>query len=98
MAKVIDKHKVAESQAIADPIIHALSDFRIENDAFPERLEELVPDYLKELPRPSVGFLNKQSFFYSRYENEDQFFIGFRCPAWMISHYSSEGDEWVVDD
>ncbi len=42
--------KAERGYAVCGPIITALEQYQAENDAYPEVLEELVPDYLPETP------------------------------------------------
>lgn len=46
---------VTETKRRGDIIRVALTEYRLQNGAFPEQLSELVPNFLQEIPLPTVG-------------------------------------------
>src|SRR6058998_2375239 len=46
---------VHETKRRGDVILHALEQYRLRTGAFPNDLKQLVPEYVKEIPQPSVG-------------------------------------------
>lgn len=47
--------QVAETKKRGDAVRHALSEHNKKTGAFPASLDALVPQYLKEIPQPTVG-------------------------------------------
>jgi hypothetical protein len=97
-SNIINKIKIEASQDTARGIILALENFKKEKGNYPSSLKELTPIYLEEIPKPHIGFINKQKFHYSKSNDKEKYVLGFPCAAWMLSQYHSESGEWVVDD
>ncbi|MHC4474098.1 MAG: type II secretion system protein [Planctomycetota bacterium] len=97
-SNIINKIKLEASQDTASGIILALEDFKKEKGNYPSSLNELTPIYLEEIPKPHVGFINKQKFHYNKSNDKEKYVLGFPYAAWMLSQYDSELGEWVVDD
>ncbi len=97
-SNIINKIKLEASQDTASGIILALEDFKKEKGNYPSSLNELTPIYLEEIPKPHVGFINKQKFYYNKSNKNEKYVLGFPYVAWMFSQYDSELGEWVVDD
>ena len=47
--------KIQQSKAIGNKILDAIDQYHADNGSFPERLEDLVPKYLKEVKPPTAG-------------------------------------------
>ena len=54
--------------------------------------------YLKEIPKPHVGFITTQKFHYDKSNKKEKYVLWFPYVEWMLSQYDSELGEWVVDD
>lgn len=98
------QHHVVVSQ----PIIVALDNYRLDHDAYPSELEELVPIYLDSIPRPTclqfspfqgdyqIVFCNVRS-----YNGEDYEVIGIKSILWLdvvqsgfMQRYALETGQW----
>ncbi len=97
-SNIINKIKLEASQETANGIILALEDFKKEKGKYPSSLNELTPIYLEEIPRPHVGFINKQKFQYNKSSDKERYVLGFPYAAWMLRQYDSELGKWVVHD
>ena len=97
-SNIINKVKLEASQDTASSIILAIENFNREKGNYPNSLNELTPSFLEEIPKPHVGFINKQKFHYNKSSDKEKYILGFRYAAWMFSQYDSELGEWVVDD
>ena len=87
---------IEESKKRAEPIIVALEEYFSNHGAFPKTLEDLVPDYIKELPLPTAG---TRSWRYK--SRERAFSLSFGCGT---DHYpnctfswSASGKRWILD-
>ena len=88
---------VESSKARGDKIIEQFERFRGKNGRYPESLDELVPHYMAEIPRPAEG----EGFFYTPKENgyEIRFGFWFARPGdlYPSGTYSSKNKEWFVN-
>jgi hypothetical protein len=78
------------------PIFVALEEYRKDHNKFPEKLEDLVPEYLSRVPRPAWRFRYR----YQVYENGQTYTIAhiIRGDADDWNCYTSDTKEWVVHD
>jgi hypothetical protein len=69
-------------------VIAALERYRDEQHAYPERLAQLVPTYIPEIPRPRIGLIDHEGENF-RYTNfGDSFALEFTSILWMLCAYS----------
>jgi hypothetical protein len=63
-------------------------------DRYPERLDDLVPEYISSVPAANYGILGKDKFFYSAHDGP-QPFIYYRClPLFGNCYYYVECRCW----
>ncbi len=70
----------------ATRVLVALETFKQENAIYPDRLGELVPDYLASVPRPAMGLLPNDEFTYSNFG--DSYALEFASVQWVQCGYS----------
>lgn len=80
---------VAENLQRADRIILALYYFKEERSSFPESLEELVPNFLPEMPTMANG----DGFFYTT-KLVNGFHLSFRVRPGYGCGYTSRFERW----
>jgi len=47
---------VVETKRRGDIVCHAIDAYRAKTGKYPSRLEDLQPEFLREIPQPSVGY------------------------------------------
>jgi hypothetical protein len=69
-------------------VLDALEAYKKAEGTYPEKLEELVPKYLAEVPRPGIGLLGNEDdrFSYSNYG--DSYALEFASVLWVQCQYS----------
>lgn len=95
---------------VAQSVLVALEAYKADHDTYPERLRDLTPDYLEEVPRPHIGLIEDEDeyFNYSKYSQED-FSLEFASVQWVQCAYSppyefaaydpgEEGEEDLSDE
>jgi hypothetical protein len=77
---------------VAPVVLDALAAFREATDAYPDELQDLVPDYLAEVPRPRVGPIRHdgERFLYTNLG--DSYLLEFACTKWVQCAYSPPYD------
>ena len=83
------------AKTTGDLIAGALEQHKVATGRYPDRLGELVPRFFQELPRPQVGVLAQEHFFYAR--NNDGYVLGFNEAAMLQTRRSAEGT-WFTGD
>jgi hypothetical protein len=63
-------YRKKEATLSAAPLVLALEEYKKEHDASPERLQDLVPRYIKEIPRASKAIFS--SWEYDYFKNGDR--------------------------
>jgi hypothetical protein len=84
---------------IAPTVIAALERYRGDHGTYPEELENLVPQYLPEIPLPRIGWLDSrdETFLYTYLG--DSFLLEFPSVIWVQCAYSpAYRDESVEDE
>jgi len=87
---------IEESKKRAEPIIVALEEYFSVHGTFPKRLEDLVPEYIEELPPPTAG---TRQWRYKPRERAFSLSFGYgkdHYPNCTFS-WSSSGKRWIVD-
>jgi len=79
--------RAARDQTALDLLV-ALEAYKRERDTYPETLEDLVPEYLQEVPRPAIGLIRDDDdrFAYSNYG--DSYALEFASVLWVQCQYS----------
>ncbi len=69
-------------------VLVALEEYKKERETYPETLDELVPDYVAEVPRPAIGLIRDEDdrFAYSNYG--DSYALEFASVLWVQCQYS----------
>lgn len=89
------------SKKAAYEIIKALERYRNEKGEYPEKLEELVPQYLTQIPKDKSKrpFFKYCDFYYCKSERIDNYFtLTFPLPSWMLCTYDSATKKWEIND
>ena len=79
--------RVARDQTALDVLV-ALEAYKQARGTYPETLDELVPDYVEEVPRPAIGVIRDEDdrFAYSNYG--DSYALEFASVLWVQCQYS----------
>jgi hypothetical protein len=69
-------------------VLDALEAYKKDNATYPESLDDLVPKYLTEIPRPEIGIIRDEDdrFSYSNYG--DSYALEFASVLWVQCQYS----------
>jgi hypothetical protein len=69
-------------------VLVALEEYKQKHATYPETLEELVPEFLPEVPRPAIGVIRDEDdrFQYSNYG--DSYALEFASVLWVQCQYS----------
>jgi hypothetical protein len=78
-------------------IILAIDTYFEETGKYPERIDELRPKYLIEIPKSYV-FLTSDDFKYSYWKEKNIYRLAFRRPAYTIYEYRSDYKQWIQTD
>lgn len=90
------KHKVDEAKKEVERIAEAAHRFHADEGRFPDKLDELAPKYLPEIPKPIVGddrswgYHNRGEWFVLAFEKSKY------LPLYMYD--SRHNGRWYVDD
>ena len=76
----------------AEIIIQACGQYWNQKGGFPDRLEDLVPDYLKQVPRAKYAFSNNRFIYRSRPDSHTLMYVAF--PPFGRKIYSFENRKW----
>jgi len=76
----------------AEIIIQACEQYWHQKGGFPDRLEDLVPDYLKQVPRAKYAFSNNRFIYRSRPDSHTLMYVAF--PPFGRKIYSLENQKW----
>ena len=79
--------RAARDRTALDVLV-ALEAYKQARATYPERLDELVPDYIAEVPRPAIGLYRDEDdrFAYSNYG--DSYMLEFASVLWVQCQYS----------
>lgn len=90
-----DSHRVKESIRRGDEIVAALKQFKNDHGDYPEKLEQLVPQYLEAIPPPVAG---ENYWKYDRGEPPHGAILYFSTPDdYPIGYYYLKNGEWRID-
>ncbi len=69
-------------------VLDALEKYKKDKATYPDKLDELVPEYLAEIPRPPIGLIRDEDdrFSYSNYG--DSYALEFASVLWVQCQYS----------
>ena len=88
----------AEARDETSPlVIGALEAYRVERGSYPDRLEDLVPDFLPGVPEPRMGLYahDDERFTYSSFG--DSYALEFSAALWVQCAYSPAYDDSFDD-
>jgi hypothetical protein len=88
--------RVDGTQWTGDSIIRQLDAFRQRNGKYPNRLDELVPQYLRSIPAPRVG----RDWIYESLEVGKEFKLMFAVGEYRYpnSRFYSQVGRWYTDE
>jgi hypothetical protein len=80
----------------AAAVFDALAAFHENRGEYPEALEDLVPSYLAEVPRPRIGLIAHQGERFLYTNLGDSYLLEFACAKWVQCAYSPpyDADGW----
>lgn len=87
----VSEESVEESKRRAERIAEKVREFRRDNGQYPEELSAITPDYLDEIPKPTVG---GEGWNYGVARDGD-FVIEFGDGPWWL--YDSGTSDWRYD-
>jgi hypothetical protein len=90
----IIKYQKSATMDNAEPLIHALEKYNYDRNLYPQNLNELKTEYLTNIPRTKMGWLNVD-FEYTPYNNMKEFRLSFKYLATLRCIYNSEMKNWV---
>jgi len=94
------QYEIYQSKKTAMKVVEAVDKFQAEKGHYPEKMEELIPDYIAEIPKVKGGFISK-GLFYRLYENHEMnnkdpvYCVGF---MYFVRHVYYCSDERVWGD
>ncbi len=79
--------RTARDRTALDVLV-ALEAYKRDRNTYPEKLDELVPDYFEAVPRPAIGLIRNEDdrFEYSNYG--DSYALEFASVLWVQCQYS----------
>ena len=87
--------RVARSQRVGDAIIVEIKKFREDRGQFPERLDELTPEYLETIPPPLAG---SGQWHYERRDEGASYMLQFQTiDTYPCCFFESTYGKWYVD-
>tara|TARA_R110002072_G_scaffold46591_10_gene129211 strand:- start:241849 stop:242361 length:513 start_codon:yes stop_codon:yes gene_type:complete len=90
LAFVLNRNQVEDNKVLGDQVAMALEQHWGVHGSYPESLEQLVPDFLVELPSASAGVLGSTPFWYMGGERAGGCVLGFEAMS-GIAAMRSEG-------
>jgi hypothetical protein len=88
----------AEARDETSPlVIAALEAYRVERGSYPDRLEDLVPEFLSAVPEPRMGLIaqDDEKFVYTSFG--DSYALEFSAALWVQCAYSPPYDDSFDD-
>lgn len=85
--------QMAQVRNTAAPLFAALTRFKVDNGQYPSQLNQLVPEYIHEIPSATVG----EEWEYWREDDGDGFQLS-RRKGKSFYYYKSQYDKWTLDD
>ncbi len=92
---LLENHQVSASKETAKPIIEAVENFHANHNSYPQTMDQLVPDYLRDIPRTKMGFGNKE-YGFKNYNNQVE--LIFRSYLSLGHSYDFKEKSWHVFD
>ena len=94
----INHEKIKVSEETANQIIISLEEYKNKKGDYPRYLTEITPEFIRGIPVPAVGFMNKHKFKYFKPEKKSNFILSFPFNLGMTNRYDSDLGEWILDD
>ena len=94
--KIVDK-QIASAKDRSRQLIYALDKYYDTNNQYPERLEQLAPNYLAEIPNTGMGII-KSNFEYKPQDSHKDYWLSFEelfNTKWI---YIKSRETWIMDD
>ncbi len=82
--------KAEKGYKLSEPIIAALERYKADHGIYPEKIDELVPDYLSTLPVST----DEVDFFYSKTGESYSFSFHYIGPGTNSCTYTPEAKDW----
>jgi len=83
---------------IAPKVVTALEEYHARHDAYPEELDELVPEELPAIEQPRIGWLDADEEVFTYTNLGDSFLLEFSGPVWVQCAYSPPYEEDMEDE
>jgi len=91
------QYEIYQSKKAAMKVVEAVDKFQAEKGHYPEKMEELIPDYIAEIPKVEGGFIGK-GLFYHLYKNDEdnssEYCVGFIYMPIRHVTYCSKNRVW----
>lgn len=94
--KIADQ-QIASTKSRVATINDALEKYFADHKKYPDRLDEIVPKYIAEVPKTDMGII-KTDYKYIKYGGDDDYWLGFEelfKAKWV---YIKSRESWVLDD
>jgi predicted PurR-regulated permease PerM len=94
--KIVDK-QIATTKERSRQLIDAMDKYYDSNNKYPEKLEQLSPAYIAEVPNTGMGII-KGSFEYKPQDNYKDYWLSFEelfNTKWI---YVKSRETWIMDD
>ena len=78
-----------------DQLVEAIEKFQAAHRHYPEKLDDLAPEFIDAIPFLKKGFENTRFSYRSR---EDGFTLGYPRPGMMFYGYDSKKKQWRLRD
>lgn len=94
--KIVDK-QVATAKDRSQQLIEAMDKYYDNNNQYPEKIEQLAPVYIPEVPNTGMGII-KSSFEYKPQDNNKDYWLSFEelfNTKWI---YIKSRETWIMDD
>ncbi|MEE8557034.1 MAG: hypothetical protein V3T14_04020 [Myxococcota bacterium] len=86
--QAVDRDLRIGRNEVAPVVLDALEVFKADNDEYPDNLEDLVPKYLAEIPRPRIGLIRHEGEEFLYTNLGDSYVLEFACGKWIQCAYN----------
>lgn len=94
---VITQAKIKTSKRLGDEMCQALAQYQNTKGEFPERLEDLAPEFLRAIPKTRMGLFRSLPFRYQHKKDQGEYLLGFDSTFFIYFERGPDGS-WRSDD